>query len=232
MLRCPSCQANNPLSATYCAQCRVPLPALDDAGCTLRTRPRMTVVAPPSTAADVDDPALPRTHQLSELPALGGSRPSASDLLAPRGLVPARRRPQSAELPPDQTHPISQLSQVRTPTAPNAPAPKPPAPPRLRVLRGNKVNVEYPVYEGPNLIGRRDDKPVDIDIEDQEPPDRIWSSRQHAVVTLSGGLLTIEDLNSLNGTYVNRHRVYPGQKRQLTANDVIQIGAIQLRVVY
>ena len=87
--------------------------------------------------------------------------------------------------------------------------------PKLRVVRGLKVNVEYAIYEGQNLIGRHDDRPVDIDIEDQEPADRVWSSRQHAVITCENGKLVIEDLNSLNGTFVNRQRVHPGRKRSL-----------------
>jgi len=65
---------------------------------------------------------------------------------------------------------------------------------------------------------------------DQEPPERIWSSRQHALITFEDGLLAIEDLNSTNGTFVNRLRVHPGQKRPLQVNDVIQIGTVQLKV--
>lgn len=102
--------------------------------------------------------------------------------------------------------------------------------PKLRVLRGLKINAEYPLYEGPNFMGRRDERPVDVDLEEQEPSDRVWSSRQHAVITFENGELTIEDLNSLNGTFVNRNRVYPGQKRMLALNDIIQIGTIQLKV--
>jgi hypothetical protein len=105
-----------------------------------------------------------------------------------------------------------------------------PRPPRLRVIRGLKVHVEFPVCEGANLIGRGDDRPVDIDLRDQEPADRVWVSRHHAVVHLAGGTYSIEDLNSMNGTYVNRHRVYPGQKRLLNAGDVVQIGTIQLKL--
>jgi hypothetical protein len=123
------------------------------------------------------------------------------------------------------------------PAAPAA-APAPPitvlppgAQPRLLVLRGLKRGVEYPLYEGHNFIGRADEKPVDIDLEDQEPPDRIWSSRQHALVSFDGGRLFIEDLNSSNGTFVNRTRVYPGQKRDLAVNDVIQIGTVQMKVI-
>jgi len=44
--------------------------------------------------------------------------------------------------------------------------------PKLVVLRGQKRNAEYPLFEGPNFVGRADEKPVDVDLEDQEPPDR------------------------------------------------------------
>jgi hypothetical protein len=123
-----------------------------------------------------------------------------------------------------------------------APTPMPPlvgdettipagAEPRLVVLRGQKRNVEYPVYEGLNFIGRADEKPVDIDLEDQEPPERIWCSRQHALISFEEGRMFLEDLNSANGTYLNRARVYPGQKQPLKVNDVIQIGNVQLKVI-
>jgi len=103
--------------------------------------------------------------------------------------------------------------------------------PRLLVLRGQRVNVEYPLYEGENFIGRADERPVDIDLEDQELPDRIWSSRQHALIRYENGVLVIEDLNSSNGTFINRSRLYPGQKRVLMVNDIIQIGTVQMKVV-
>jgi hypothetical protein len=103
--------------------------------------------------------------------------------------------------------------------------------PRLVVLRGEKLNMQYAIYPGKNYLGRTDDKPVDIDLENQEPPDRIWTSRQHAVIAFENGLLTIEDLNSLNGTFVNRTRVHPGQIRTLQPNDIIQLGTVQLRVL-
>jgi hypothetical protein len=107
----------------------------------------------------------------------------------------------------------------------------PDAQPRLLVLRGQKRNVEYPIFEGPNFLGRSDEKPVDIDLEEQEPPDRVWCSRQHACIFWEANELSIEDLNSANGTYVNRTRVYPGAKRPLTVNDIVQIGNVQLKVV-
>jgi len=141
------------------------------------------------------------------------------------------------------------------PPPPPPPAPPPPAPPpvaaahapapageggsvlppgsqpRLLVLRGQKRNVEYPIYEGLNYLGRADDKPVDIDLEDQEPPDRVWCSRQHAVISFEDSQVFIEDLNSANGTYVNRTRVYPGTRKPLALNDVVQIGNVQMKLL-
>jgi pSer/pThr/pTyr-binding forkhead associated (FHA) protein len=104
------------------------------------------------------------------------------------------------------------------------------AEPKLVVLRGLRINVEYPIYEGLNYIGRTEVQPVDIDLEDQEPPDRMFSSRQHACISYKDGTLIIEDLSSSNGTFVNRTRLDRGQKRTLKANDIIQIGTVQLKV--
>jgi hypothetical protein len=104
------------------------------------------------------------------------------------------------------------------------------AKPRLVVMRGQKINQEFPIYEGQNFIGRADEKPVDIDLEDQEPPEKVWTSRQHAMIVFEAGTLSIEDLNSANGTYVNRARIYPGQPRVLNVNDTIQIGTVHLKV--
>jgi predicted component of type VI protein secretion system len=136
---------------------------------------------------------------------------------------------------------VAEAAPAPPPAPPPAPAPAAPpvapvgklpegAQPKLVVLRGQRIKQEFPIYEGHNFIGRADEKPVDIDLEDQEPPDRIWCSRQHALITFEELALTIEDLNSANGTFVNRARVYPGQKQPLKLNDVIQIGTVQMKV--
>jgi len=102
---------------------------------------------------------------------------------------------------------------------------------RLVVVRGLRPNWEYRIFEGRNILGRADEKPVDIDLQPQETEDRIWSSRQHAAITAERNGLVIEDLGSANGTYVNRSRVPPGEKRPLRDGDIIQIGEIQFKVL-
>jgi uncharacterized protein (TIGR02996 family) len=119
----------------------------------------------------------------------------------------------------------------------------------LHVCRGAKLGVEYPICEGPNYIGRSGEQPVDIDLGPQEPwasaPPNFtnWSgawgspddphrcSPQHALITCERNVLLIEDLNSYCGTYVNRSRVYPGQRHSLQPNDMLQIGCVQLRIL-
>jgi pSer/pThr/pTyr-binding forkhead associated (FHA) protein len=104
-------------------------------------------------------------------------------------------------------------------------------PPKLLVLRGLKINMEYPIYEGRNTIGRFADKPVDIDLLIQEPVEQIWCSRQHAAIISNNGVIVIEDLNSLNGTWVNGARVPAGQQRPLKPGDIVQIGTVQMKLV-
>ncbi len=103
--------------------------------------------------------------------------------------------------------------------------------PRLEVVRGEKVQVYFLILEGRNVVGRSVVSPVDIDLSGQEPVERVWSSRQHACIGFDGRSVILEDLNSLNGTFVNRQRIYPGQQRVLQPNDIIQIGTVQLRLL-
>jgi hypothetical protein len=114
---------------------------------------------------------------------------------------------------------------------PMVPTPTPTVRPVLVVLRGMKINAEYPIYEGRNTIGRFADKPVDIDLVSQESVEQIWCSRQHAVLVFDKSIVVIEDLNSLNGTWVNGVRIHPGQPKALRHGDVIQIGTVQMKLV-
>src|SRR5688572_7468454 len=54
----------------------------------------------------------------------------------------------------------------------NTPVPSDTAPPsiqaKLIVIRGQRINQEFPLYPGRNMIGRFADRPVDIDLGTQE----------------------------------------------------------------
>jgi hypothetical protein len=224
MVKCPFCQFNNEDGALFCEQCKsdlasvapaavepVPVAAVLEEAVPVAAVEPIPVASPEAAvpvAAVIDTPATPIEEAPLPLPVPAMAPPPVE---APAVSVPAAPAPAAA--------------------APAAGAKLPEgAQPKLVVIRGQKINAEFPIYPDLNFIGRADEKPVDIDLEDQEPPDRIWCSRQHALITLEDGAMTIEDLNSANGTYVNRARVYPGQKRPLSVNDVIQIGNVQMKV--
>jgi hypothetical protein len=244
MVKCPFCQFNNEDGALFCEQCKsdlgtaVPAAAVAHAG----GPPPLPGAAVPM--AHILEDTIPLAPVVTLPPPVAAVVSNAADAqgvpVAEVTATPAAPGMPSMSLDPVPP-PIPQAGAIpgadsATPSAPSATAPtghKLPAgaQPKLHVLRGRKPNVDYPIYADLNFIGRADEKPVDIDLEEQEDPNRIWCSRQHALITFENDELTLEDLNSANGTYVNRTRVYPGQKKPLNINDVIQIGTVQLKVV-
>jgi hypothetical protein len=252
MMKCPFCQFENEDGALFCEQCKSDLGVMEPVAAAAPVA-AVPVEAPYSAIAEAPpimtpivmeaaivesaaimplDTAIPLASPVPE------HAPSAFTQEPPVAAVMPATEPIASDTIPMMPQSAPQTVEATAPPAaapaapPAAPSILPPdAQPRLVVLRGQKRNVEYPVYEGHNYIGRADEKPVDIDLEDQEPPDRIWSSRQHAVVTFEDSKLVIEDLNSSNGTFVNRNRLYPGQRRDLSVGDVIQIGTVQLKVI-
>ena len=81
----------------------------------------------------------------------------------------------------------------------------------------NRVLKEYPIGTMTTTIGRLGDNTIVID--------STAVSSHHASVFDDGGLLTIEDLQSTNGTFVNGVRV---SRRILKDGDVVQIGEHRL----
>ena len=55
--------------------------------------------------------------------------------------------------------------------------------------------------------------------------DDVTVSRRHAELQRAGETFTIRDLGSLNGTYVNRHRI---ESATLEDDDEVQIGKYRL----
>lgn len=249
MLKCPFCQFDNEDGALFCEQCKSdlgfaaePVAAGNQAG-HVEDPDRAAFVflnesspAPEpegGTPFSFGEPAAEAEPVAFEQFAEAEPVRFEPDVEAP---IPLHEDiPHASPVEEDASHATAVQHSESTkpfpmPAAPLAGALPNGAIPKLIVMRGLKVNVEYPIYDGDNFIGRADEKPVDIDLEDQEPPDRIWSSRQHALITLQDGALSIEDLNSSNGTFVNRSRLYPGQHLPLKVNDVIQIGTVQMKV--
>ena len=94
--------------------------------------------------------------------------------------------------------------------------------PALVVRSGGGRAGEHFIPEGDRTtIGRSPDN--DIFLDD------VTVSRKHAVVLQSGGDFRIEDLGSLNGTFVNRRRI--DAATQLESGDEVQIGKYRLSFI-
>ena len=90
--------------------------------------------------------------------------------------------------------------------------------PALVVRSGGGRAGEHFVPSGPRtVIGRSPE--CDVFLDD------VTVSRRHAVVTEEGGRYAIEDQGSLNGTFVNRHRI---DRVELEDGDEVQIGKYRL----
>jgi pSer/pThr/pTyr-binding forkhead associated (FHA) protein len=102
---------------------------------------------------------------------------------------------------------------------------------RLVLLNGSAKGQEFELVEGTNLIGRWDPEDAafpEIDLESEDTEAKI--SRKHAMLRVSSDAVTVEDLGSLNGTFLNRtERLERGKPLVLKPGDELNVGALLLR---
>lgn len=100
----------------------------------------------------------------------------------------------------------------------------------LEAVRGRDVGRCYQVGTGDTTIGNALAGAPGFDLADQESNSPRRMAGRHACLTSDGGSLSIRDLESPGGTFVNRQRLLAGQARPLQPGDLIQIGGVQLEV--
>jgi pSer/pThr/pTyr-binding forkhead associated (FHA) protein len=83
---------------------------------------------------------------------------------------------------------------------------------------GGRSGEVFALREGSTTIGRSPD--CDVFFDD------VTVSRRHAVVVEKDGSFVLEDLGSLNGTFLNRSRIE--EQAPLTDDDEVQIGKYRL----
>jgi hypothetical protein len=101
----------------------------------------------------------------------------------------------------------------------------------LEVVRGRQAGRTYALTASETVIGNALAGLAGIDLADQEGDSPRRMAARQAIVAGSPSGLSIRDLDSPGGTFVNRQRVLPGQSLALRDGDVIQLGGVQLRVV-
>jgi hypothetical protein len=82
---------------------------------------------------------------------------------------------------------------------------------------GGRVGESFALDADRMTIGRRPDSDVFLD--------DVTVSRDHALLVKRSGDYYLDDLGSLNGTYVNRHRI---ESHRLEDGDELQVGKFKL----
>lgn len=115
------------------------------------------------------------------------------------GVIPLSGGPETGELSPLDA---GKLSALASGTA------------QLVVRRGALEGMQYPLSATEQMtIGRSSDSKIFLD--------DVTVSRKHAAISLIGADWVLSDSGSLNGTYVNKHRVI---STALVNGDELQIG--------
>jgi hypothetical protein len=175
----------------------------------------------------------------SSAPAPAAAAPEAAPAAAPTEGTDANAAPASADGAPAAEAPKSEAPtgeikpEAAPESAPTAAAAGAPFKAKLSVVRGGRKGQEFPLEDGNNLVGRWDPETgsfPEVDLDADDPEAKI--SRKHALIRIDAGKITIEDIGSLNGTYVNRQpRLSPGSPAEIKSGDEVIIGKTFLKLV-
>ena len=84
------------------------------------------------------------------------------------------------------------------------------------------------------LIGRKDvgtNTLPDVDLMPYSAVEK-GVSRRHAQIFFHDDELTVQDAGSVNGTFLNGHRLTPYQAKPMNSGDVLQLGTLVLQIFF
>jgi hypothetical protein len=215
MINCPSCNTPAPPGAIFCDHCGFDLRTIAPA-----VQPVSPPPAPPAGMGEITCPVCQHRN-------LAGSafcENCGAQLVQPPAAPPAAPKGPAPQLP--VVPPAQDLSGVQ----------KPAGPPAVETITGRFViqdlQVSLPIPPGKQeiILGRED--PVssvfpDIDL-DPHGGHEAGVGRRHARLVIQNGQICLEDLDSVNGTAVNRQRVAAHQAIPLKSGDEIRLGKMAL----
>ncbi len=205
MIKCGECGYENMDGLDYCDGCGAKLAAAAGSS-----------AAAPAAAAPEATPAAAPAESTDGTPAAAAEAPAAE---APKSEAPTGEiKPEAA---PESAPAATAAAGV-------------PFKAKLAIVRGSpRKGQEFPLEDGNNLVGRWDPETgsfPEVDLDADDPEAKI--SRKHALIRIDGGKITIEDIGSLNGTYVNRQpRLSPGSPAEIKSGDEVIIGKTFLKLV-
>jgi hypothetical protein len=117
-----------------------------------------------------------------------------------------------------------------SPTSPARPTAKQTARWLVEVVRGRDIGRTFALDPGETVVGNALNGQRGLDLVEQEGSSPRRMAARHAAFACAGQDLSIEDLESPGGTFVNQQRLLSKQPRILSPGDVIQLGGVQLKV--
>lgn len=114
---------------------------------------------------------------------------------------------------------------------------------QTHVIRGMALKLQFPatsqvlrvpINRDQLVIGRGSGTKLmapDIDLSPYDAQSK-GVSRYHASLKCQGDTLVINDLESLNHTYINGQRLYPHESRVLREGDVLRLGQLVMHVFF
>jgi hypothetical protein len=220
MIKCNECGYENLDGLDYCDSCGAKLN--QPGGGPQEPAPASTSEAP---TGDISKPA-----EAAPVHAAPDSQPAAAEV------PPAASATGAEAAAAPEPVPAAEPAPAVAPPPGAAPQPAAAAPSfkaKLTIVRGGRQGHEFPLEGGNNLVGRWDPETgafPEVDLEADDPEAKI--SRKHALIRLDGAKITIEDIGSLNGTYVNRQpRLAPGTPHDLKDGDEIIVGKTFFKVI-
>lgn len=204
LLPCPVCKFENIAGAAFCENCGTSLATLT-----------------PQPSAEAIPPVIP-----------------IAEPIPPEPLAPPVQQPEPATPAYVEYIPAPLIDEVppEIPAAPEEP-PVPPAAPPAPVYISGSLQVAgtgaiIPIPDGKSeiLVGRED--PVsgnfpDVNLDPYEALN-LGVSRQHCKLSIQESQVMIEDLNSVNKTYLRGLPLVPGQKYPIQDGDEVLLGRLKL----
>ena len=217
MIKCTECGYENMDGLDYCDSCGA----------------KLNPAAPPPAEAPTPATSPEPAAAAPEAPtaAIGAQHQDAQ----PAEQAGAEAQAPAAEPAPVEAPPVAEPmpAAAPAPAAQPAPAEPPPFKAKLKIVRGGRQGHEFALEAGNNLVGRWDPETgafPEVDLEADDPEAKI--SRKHALVRIDGAKITVEDIGSLNGTYVNRQpRLAPGTPLELKDGDEIIVGKTFFKLI-
>lgn len=244
---CPSCGASVPPGEAFCPNCGAQLVAGGGAAPEPPAQPAYapqqqvepTVAAPSAAGKKLTCPNCgAQLEPDSSFCDMCGNRIEAPAQGAPSPQPPQQdqwQQPPQQPQQPDQWQPPQQQPPTPSWQQQPQPQPQPPVQPEAGmqarlIVQGTNATLPFPPGKQQVIIGRED--PVssifpEIDLTDHGG-DEGGVSRKHARIYQQGDQFYIEDLQSVNYTFVNQEKVLPGQPHALKSGDEIRLGRVKL----